>query len=33
MIDNFPEIIAHTENEIYIFKNPQNLGSWELIKI
>jgi len=31
--DNFPEIVAHTKNEIYIFKNPQNLSSWELIRI
>jgi len=31
--DNFPEIIAHTKNEIYIFKNPQNHSSWELFKI
>ena len=31
--DSFPEIIAHTKNEIYIFKNPQNFSSWELVKI
>ena len=31
--DNYPEIIVHTQNDIYIFKNPQNLSNWELIKI
>ncbi|UCD00712.1 MAG: VCBS repeat-containing protein [Promethearchaeota archaeon] len=31
--DNYPEIIMQTKNEVYIFKNPQNLSSWELVKI
>ena len=31
--DNYPEIIIQTINDVYIFKNPQNFSSWELIKI
>ncbi len=31
--DGFPEIIVHTKNHIYIFKNPQNLSPWELITV
>jgi len=31
--DNYPEVLIQTMNEIYVFKNPQNLSSWELVKI